>query len=1644
MIDFAKIELAQRRIQIEIENMLKKLDYVKNIKFKLSYLKACISTLNSSGFFDLNIVAEDFFAALLNEVYGYSLQNLNHTDMNAAAIDLGDPASRIGIQVTSQRNKSKIQKTVDKFVKHGLEKDYDQLKIFIIGKRTGRYENLAVPATVNFSGESDVIDIPSLMKDIRSLDDLALQKVWSLVREKTYQYPGFLDSRSPLDELQKRSTEDLARQRKCIGQSHEICRTRLLDSIAGCLNSETSARAILVGDSGCGKSAVASRLGEHPGNAEEDIGFLFLSLSSIIQLSELDLSPDSSFELSAALSQIRGSEALIVINGVDGAQTKQQQRALAKFICEIDGHDNLKLILTCQNEHLSRLQTRLLRINCDTTQFTQLPVFPFNNEELREVLLAFPNLNQILNRPKLPTLYRRPFVIDALVQASGQPSFNDQEIGESHLIEWFWDQHIAEEAGTKVSKALIELAKCQGDNSDAFSYDSQIEDGDAIDLAIQHSFLVRSNGAVKFSHDMYADWARSRFLLEKGEGLPDAMAKRAANPIWHRAIRLVAIHLLEHDQVAQWKKHVVEATAAQGLILDGVLFGAEPLSLLVNSMDVLLENEGELLSQLLKRASVVITVPGYIIEKQESAGEVVSPHLMAVHRDPKPYCHQYGALLLIFLVCIKQSDDVKKAVSHDASNAAKLWLEMTPESWPYRDQAAEIAIILARDVAKEDWREDDEPMVDAFKGLLYAFQQKPEAVRPMLLELSGLDGDCEKAKKEIGKQSKDGVQIEETDLAHWQQGPLYRPNAAFRKACFAGDALWPVASHDSEFARRIVLALLLKRASCAFRTPSYSMPYSSPECGLVRAHIAFGPTHYLHGPYLRFLQSNLLEGSRLIVDIANAASWQYVRTKPSNDGGRVLGNVKSPIDSEVDWFGDENSHCWNRGYLGGCDQIVPALSALEKVLGDKIEAGEDVDEVIGDVLARCRSVSIAGVLFDIGRRHPKLFESVLRPLLTCPVLLIWSETLSKNTAQARFGGPSTEWGDWFFEEHKAWLFAEYRTRSILQIASQQIDENDLLWSEVTKPLKEYIESENTGLFDVLTDVAGNRQPYDAIDNHLRAEKKVGLDESNAADDPALETANLGWGIYRLLAHQQRATKESLEQYQPVALNQITDDCPNVLALRRNNWLGERLFLLHQHRDWLKEQGMDKQFLDDVVCWQRFQLPIVPEDVLAIDYVPVFDVFAASLAIDRFAEDTSDSAIRKWLARLITEGNSRVHYRIVALAWKHRVELKDWFPRIVRLALWSGCAIFESERHDIIGLNPNPNFDRESWQADAIKTFADETLPPTIPSFDELFLSAPRIRYDNNRRYYRHAGKKVDIYFKLQPIDSRILSGILNAIPVSADLEDVTESLTVRLGVVRFFLDIQLRMIESFNQQGEPLSLPNDKHPSMFGQREIIARIAAEMCVLSPEDSRILWEPIFALGVTSPEWINALMTKWLWPKLCQPGLSGNLAATWQAVIDFVCQHPNWQIDVGGKPWESPLHEVLAMVIGVDKSFYNLWDKASSTYIEIVKSDSFVFILQRVVQCKESASPAIRWISNHQGQAFQLDAIGWINDSELEIESLSQDSKLANAVSELLGVVFRDRENELIGDAREQFNKLLAKTVRTLNPVALDVNQRIAGL
>ncbi|MGD9677839.1 MAG: SMEK domain-containing protein [Vulcanibacillus sp.] len=161
--------------------MLDKESCLKDIADILALLSKQVEIYNCVSFYDINIIVEDFYAEMLNLIFGYNLVNLNVVEKNATAIDLGDMKNRLSIQVTSDNSSEKIKDTIRKFIKNELYLKYDRLVILMLIKKKKYTTSFNTENRFAFDSTNDIIDYTDLMKNIRGKETIELKRIRDLV-----------------------------------------------------------------------------------------------------------------------------------------------------------------------------------------------------------------------------------------------------------------------------------------------------------------------------------------------------------------------------------------------------------------------------------------------------------------------------------------------------------------------------------------------------------------------------------------------------------------------------------------------------------------------------------------------------------------------------------------------------------------------------------------------------------------------------------------------------------------------------------------------------------------------------------------------------------------------------------------------------------------------------------------------------------------------------------------------------------------------------------------------------------------------------------------------------------------------------------------------------------------------------------------------------------------------------------------------------------------------------------------------------------------------------------------------------------------------------------------------------------------------
>lgn len=243
--------------------MLKREGYIKRISHILASLQADIRLRGLVNLYDSHIIAEDFMASLLNIVFGYQLENLNYIHKNQPGIDLGDSTHGIAFQITAERTRGKIQKTIDQFVEKGLYREYPQLRFFILQEKQRRYSPFNTRDSVSFNSKEHILDFGDLIQQIRASETEKLEEIVRFLEQEIREASSFtpLDSRAyakhmltAFAEWQERYTPLLAEYREFELYAIDTSSTGGPVEMPVLKVPEVAPVAILLGESGAGKT----------------------------------------------------------------------------------------------------------------------------------------------------------------------------------------------------------------------------------------------------------------------------------------------------------------------------------------------------------------------------------------------------------------------------------------------------------------------------------------------------------------------------------------------------------------------------------------------------------------------------------------------------------------------------------------------------------------------------------------------------------------------------------------------------------------------------------------------------------------------------------------------------------------------------------------------------------------------------------------------------------------------------------------------------------------------------------------------------------------------------------------------------------------------------------------------------------------------------------------------------------------------------------------------------------------------------------------------------------------------------------------------------------------------------------------------
>ena len=158
----------------------------------LAKLSREIETSVAMEHLDIAHVSEYLFCELFRVLYGWhDLRNMNSDERrNYPSIDLASDSHRLAVQITATANVQKIKDTLHGFLRHGFDKRYDRLIVYILTRRQRKYGQNALKEAakqrLDFDADRDVLDYRSVAQRASQVSPHKLADAVRVLRNYTH------------------------------------------------------------------------------------------------------------------------------------------------------------------------------------------------------------------------------------------------------------------------------------------------------------------------------------------------------------------------------------------------------------------------------------------------------------------------------------------------------------------------------------------------------------------------------------------------------------------------------------------------------------------------------------------------------------------------------------------------------------------------------------------------------------------------------------------------------------------------------------------------------------------------------------------------------------------------------------------------------------------------------------------------------------------------------------------------------------------------------------------------------------------------------------------------------------------------------------------------------------------------------------------------------------------------------------------------------------------------------------------------------------------------------------------------------------------------------------------------------------------
>jgi hypothetical protein len=1303
--------------------------------------------------------------------------------------------------------------------------------------------------------------------------------------------------------------------------------------------------------------------------------------------------------------------------------------------------------------------------------------------EIRSALRSNPNLNWLALQDDAVAVLANLQALAWVMQAGSNFQQNSTAPSLTAIVDSLWK--FWTNGNLALQGILIRLAEREA----SFQYGIALSELPAAEAQVlndrppQTPVRITSKNRAEFQHDLASDWARFERLKELSEDI-SGWAPLAHNPLWTSALRMLGQFLLRERINGRTAWDIAfekldsrreDTGLAADILLDSLCLDPLAESLLTERSELLFANNGNLLTRLLSRFLHIATVP---------SNQLLLPHTDSVlmlymeAQNRVPVVNRWPSMVR-FLAAHR--DRVAGLISPIVARLCERWLtslpvELAPGTpMPFRKELAEIALLTARVLQVAQGKKiyfDDGIEKPIYTAVLAGAPDIPEEVSAWALEIAQrhpwrADIVAElvehqqqqatrhaellctnpeyRARRERLEQLPSHIPMARV-LRPWPLGPSQRVENDFRECCTQTRSLVGLMATRPDVAAEVLLAVIIEDSP----EEEYG-GRSRPDDGLGLQFDAAGyPTAYWKSPFYNFLQVAPDVALGTLISLVKFCTERWDEERARRGLKPLVVALDLAHDVRKEFVGNFPVFDWSQNNSTHAGQLHCALAALEKWLCLCLDSGADVTAHMFRILTESRSAAVLGVLVNVGKYRPVLFEGVLRPLLACQLLYYWDAS-RLETLQHQFDALTwARQGETIFQLAREWWSAAYRKVPLQKIAGRLVafksDIAEFLAATTEKwPLPE---GEKAMIEMRILKAELDRNNY--IQDSTNAEGRT-LVRFEYPDDllrdivayqqavaPTLRILALPYDCQRILTE---ATVLSEEQAADLA--NFLDSAPPVPGASDEE---DRVYLARvavaSTLIALASQWLDAHV--DMRARAREIVRIVVDQIGADNGILRSDTRRHKQELELVAHAVMHDLIRtpgsaepaRSVLRVLTSGNEAAISTLMSIGYQYREKLGDVWWRLTEIAIW-WCALTVLSFRSYEDQAQSGLWDCWlGWLRHRNLTNTRVDLARMSP-----VAIANRVERLQRRRWARVSkdgpggfeGLRTRVSIGLDTdLLKAIFSWLLQESTSVVQRSDVAEARN-RLALLRGLLDFEL-WGHAKAQQSE-----RDEPPSAIGY-EIAPAVARAIPTLSLNDAKELWEPLLQLGGDAHYLIGHFINSWL-QQVSRNSDVAEFSLHWRAMIEFALSSSRWS---SGRRWHYG-ESLLCRLLGCGSELsLNQVTGLQATVMQMKELyDSWAS--NHLGRDEDNIASFCGFLSAPIGSSIRLDGLLWLARS---MKSGARGSLqwrregTSSAMTTLLDTALLEQIDDLKTnvDVRQAFLELSAILVARQAPTALALQER----